>query len=190
MHFYWMYSSHAFLLRSSTCLCAHPYCIPAPACAHLYYVQAISGCNSINSQHFPLCASLLYSSIACVHSYYVQALPVDITIMPQHFSLCASLLYSSIVCVHSYYVQAFSCMHFYFPLCAFMPYSGTDPRGKLSKSSTLWVHCSCLSCISITVPLHFYHISITFPLHFLHFFSSISFPLHFFSSTSCFQLPS
>ena len=183
MHFYWMYSSHAFLLRSSTCLCAHPYCIPAPACAHLYYVQAISGCNSINSQHFPLCASLLYSSIACVHSYYVQALPVDITIMPQHFSLCASLLYSSIVCVHSYYVQAFSCMHFYFHLCAFMPYSGTTSRGKLSKSSVL-------SCISITVPLYFHYSSITFPLHFLHFFSSISFPLHFFSSTSCFQLPS
>ena len=135
-----MYSSHAFLR-------AHPYCIPAPACAHLYYVQAISGCNSINSQHFPLCASLLYSSIACVHSYYVQALPVDITIMPQHFSLCASLLYSSIVCVHSYYVQAFSCMHFYFHMCAFMPYSGTTSRGKLSKSI-----------------LYFHYSSITFPL--------------------------
>ena len=179
MHFYWMYSSHALLLCSSTCLCAHPYCIPALACAHLYYIQAISGCIPA----FPLCASLLYSSIACVHSYYVQALPVGITIMPQHFSLCASLLYSSIVCVHSYYVQAFSCMHFYFHLCAFMPYSGTTSRGKLSKSSVL-------SCISITVPLHFHYSSITFPLHFLHFFSSISFPLHFFSSTSCFQLPS
>ena len=47
-----------------------------------------------------------------------------------------------------------------------------------------------VSCISITVPLHFHYSSITFPLHFLHFFSSISFPLHFFSSTSCFQLPS
>ena len=91
-------------------------------------------------------------------------------------SPCASLLYSSIVCVHSYYVQAFSCMHFYFPLCAFMPYSGTDPRGKLSKSSTLWVHFSCVSCISITFPLHFYYISITFPLHFFSSTSCISFP--------------
>ena len=135
--------NYVAVLCSSTCLCAHPYCIPALACAHLYYVQAISGCIPA----FPLCASLLYSSIACVHSYYVQALPVDITIMPQHFSLCASLLYSSIVCVHSYYVQAFSCMHFYFHVCAFMPYSGTTSRGKLSKSI-----------------LYFHYSSITFPL--------------------------
>ena len=163
-----MYSSHALLLCSSTCLCAHPYCIPALACAHLYYIQAISGCIPA----FPLCASLLYSSIACVHSYYVQALPVDITIMPQHFSLCASLLYSSIVCVHSYYVQAFSCMHFYFHLCAFMLYSGTTSRGKLSK---------IVSCLAF--PLQVHYISIIVPSHF-HCISCISFPAFLFHCIS------
>ena len=180
MHFYWMYSSHAFLLRSSTCLCAHPYCIPAPACAHLYYVQAISGCNSINSQHFPLCASLLYSSIACVHSYYVQALPVDISIMPSIFlrahpyctpalSACIPTMFKHFLACISIFTCARSCC------IPALPHAENYPK---------------VSCISITVPLHFHYSSITFPLHFLHFFSSISFPLHFFSSTSCFQLPS
>ena len=172
MHFYWMYSSHAFLLRSSTCLCAHPYCIPAPACAHLYYVQAISGCNSINSQHFPLCASLLYSSIACVHSYYVQALPVDISIMPSIFlrahPYCTPALFA---CIPTMFKHFLACISIF--TCArscripALPHAENYPK---------------VSCISITVPLHFHYSSITFPLHFLHFFSSISFPLHFFQA--------
>ena len=149
-------------------------------CMHFYSIVVLFACISV-LHAIRLITSFLYSSTACVLIYSVLALFCVHSSYDPALPLCASLLYSSIVCVHSYYVQAFSCMHFYFPLCAFMPYSGTVPRGKLSKSSTLWVHCSCLSCISITVPLHFYYISITFPLHFL----CITFPLHFFSSTSC-----
>ena len=168
MHFYWMYSSHAFLLRSSTCLCAHPYCIPAPACAHLYYVQAISGCNSINSQHFPLCASLLYSSIACVHSYYVQALPVDISIMPSIF-----------LRAHPYCTPALSaCIptmfkHFLACICIFpCARSCSIPALPHAENYPKVVHYGCIFHVCFAFPLHFHYISITFPLH----FHCISFP--------------
>ena len=139
---------------------------------------------------------LIPSTFPCAHPCCTPALLACIPTMFKHFLwtflLCPAFFSVRIPTVLQHCLRAFLlCSSIsYFPLCAFMPYSGTDPRGKLSKSSTLWVHCSCLSCISITVPLHFYYISITFPLNFLHFFSSISFPLHFFSSTSCFQLPS
>ena len=165
-----MYSSHALLLCSSTCLCAHPYCIPALACAHLYYVQAISGCNSINSQHFPPCASLLYSSIACVHFYYVQALSCMhfYVRVPTAFRHClrAFLLLSSTLCMHLK-------QHFYRNLSIRTAQYRTV-RKVLERSRNACTQCwnaagtLCASLLySGTVCVHFYYFRALFACIFI-----------------------
>jgi hypothetical protein len=57
--------SHLFgPVAASTLLCANPYCIPAlHACTSTMFKHFLARI-SIVSKHFPLCASLLYSSTA------------------------------------------------------------------------------------------------------------------------------
>ena len=86
----------AFLLCSST------------VGVHFYYVQAFSVCSSFHSQHFSLCAFLLYSSTAsrgkvpnvstlCLHVYaYFYCITIVFCLLSssvsihfiQHFSIC------------------------------------------------------------------------------------------------------
>ena len=103
--------------------------------------------------------------------------------------LCAFLLCSSTVGVHFYYVQAFSvCSSFnsqHFSLCAFLPYSSTESRGKVPNVSTLCLHVyayfyciTIVSCLlSSSVSIHFIqHFSICTFCFLLHFYSIL---LHF-----------
>jgi len=133
-------------------------------CAHPCCTPALLACIPTMFKHFLWTLLLCHSTFLCAHPYCTPALSACIPTMFKHFLACISIF----TCARSCRIPA-------------LPHAENYPKV---------VHYSCVSCISITVPLHFHYSSITFPLHFLHFFSSISFPLHFFSSTSCFQLPS
>ena len=109
----------AFLLCSST------------VGVHFYYVQAFSVCSSFNSQHFSLCAFLLYSSTASrgtmlessisallFHAGIIYFLLTILFCFSTSFLYYALLLYSSTAWVLCYCVPAIAFQH-YFILCVF-----------------------------------------------------------------------
>ena len=103
------------------------------------YVQALSVCISIISQHFFPCASLLYSSTACAHFYYDPALFCVhyfglVGVVRQFFGLigqcsspfvCAFLLCSSTFSMRISIVLQHFFVHAYLLCSTFLLYSNT-----------------------------------------------------------------
>ena len=129
---------------------------------HFYYIQAVYVRISMLSQHFSLCASLLYSSTDCVHSHSSPALLLAYSFITLHifsvriptvFQHCRRevLLHCSTLCIHFY---------------SFLVRSGRF-------SGLLWVACGlfnilgsflycfrplmgCIVCMTQTVCVHFF----------------------------------
>ena len=143
--------SHLFgPVAASTLLCANPYCIPAlHACTSTMFKHFLARI-SIVSKHFPLCASLLYSSTASR----------------------GSMLESSSISVHFYAFRLCISMHFHCFLLTILFCFSTSflYYALLLYSSTAWVLCYCVPAIAF----QHYFILCVFPLRVLILFLATS----------------